>query len=218
MMWTRLAALVAGTALVAAGPALAQESGVFAVVRGSDTVAVEHFTRDSSQLRGSLARRAAGTGERLRYRATVLADASVPLLELSAWRAEDPEDSPARQTTRVIFKDDSVAVDDATRWSGVNTVVLPTRRSALPYLNLSVAFLEQATRRAEQSRGDSAAVPFFNLGGGQTVTGTIRRVGADSAILQLGRVEFRLRVDGEGRILGGEVPSQGLLITRRQGS
>jgi hypothetical protein len=199
--------------------ALAQESGGFTVTRGSDTVAVERFDRQPFELSGSLTRRAGATArERVHYKAKLLPDASAPLIELSAWRAEDPEDSPARQNTRVIFKDDSVAVDDASTWGGVRTVILPTRRAAIAYLNLSVALLEQATRRAETSRGDSLAVPFFNLGGGQTVTGVVRRVDADSALVRIGTVEFRLRVDPSGRILGGAIPAQGLTIVRQAGS
>ena len=152
--------------------------------------------------------------ERVRYRATIVDDQSAPLLELTAWRADDPEESPARQTVRVIFKDDSVAVDDVNRWGGVMTRVLPTRPAAVPYLNLSIGFLELATRRLAASRVDSLPVPFFNLGGGQTVVGGVRRLGADSAAVRLGAVEFRVAVDAAGRILGGRVPSQGLLIAR----
>ena len=115
----------------------------------------------------------------------------------------------------MIFKDDSVAVDEMTG-SGLRTLVLPTRRTPIPYLNLSIAFLEQATRRAAASTGaDILLVPFFNLGGGQTVEGSVHRLGADSAIVALGAVEFRLWVDQGGRILGGSLPAQGLRIVRR---
>lgn len=205
-----------GLALVLLPVAVAaQQPGGFMVLRGADTVAVEHFTRDTFELSGSLVRVASRDArERVRYRATLLADGSAPLLELSAWRADDPQDSPARQTTRVIFKDDSVAVDEANRWSGVRTVVLPTSRDPVPYLNLSMAFLENATRRAAREGGASVTLPFFNLGGGQTLDGTVERVGSDSALVRIGSVEFRFQVDGEGRILGGAVPAQGLVIAR----
>ncbi|HSB52857.1 MAG TPA: hypothetical protein VLD58_00800 [Gemmatimonadales bacterium] len=215
----RVASLRLATTLLLVPAALAaQEAGAFTITRGADTVALERWSRDSSILSASLTRVAgASARERVRYKATLLPDASAPLIELSVWRGEDPEDMPARQTTRIIFKDDSVAVDEATRWSGVRSIILPTQRSAIAYLNLSIALMEQATRRAESTRGDSVAVPFFNLGGGQTVTGVVRRIGADSALVRIGTVEFRLKVDGTGRILGGSVPSQGLEITRGAG-
>lgn len=195
----------------------AQEAGAFTITRGSDTVAQEQFNRAPGELSAHLTRLAGPTSrERVRYKAALLPDASAPLIELSVWRAEDPEGMPARQTARVIFKDDSVAVDQADG-GGVKTLVMPTTRSAIVYLNLSVALLEQATRRVESSHADSVAVPFFNLGGGQTVTGMVSRIGSDSAAIRIGSVEFRFNVDDDGRILGGAVPSQGLRITRSAG-
>lgn len=203
--------------LLVTGALSAQEAGAFTITRGSDTVAQEQFQRAPGELSASLTRLAgAAARERLHYKAALLPDASAPLIEVSVWRADDPEGVPARQTARVIFKDDSVAVDQADQ-GGVKTLILPTTRSAIVYLNLSVALLEQATRRVEASKADSVPVPFFNLGGGQTVTGMVRRIGSDSAAIRIGAVEFRLSVDGDGRILGGAVPSQGLRITRGAG-
>ncbi|HTS88182.1 MAG TPA: hypothetical protein VMG41_06785 [Gemmatimonadales bacterium] len=201
--------------LLAPGAVRAQESGEFVTVRGTDTVAVEHFQRQTAVLDGSLVRTAsAAARERLTYHTVLLPDQSTPLIEVSVWRATDPEDSPARQTARVLFKGDSAAVDDASRWDGVITHVLPTRPAAVPYLNLSVSLMELATRRAAGAGADSLAVPFFNLGGGQTVTGVVQRLGTDSAAVRIGSVEFRFHVDKTGRILGGAVPSQGLAISR----
>jgi hypothetical protein len=210
----RLATLL----LLAPAVLAAQEAGAFTITRGTDTVAQERWSRDSSILSASLTRGAdASARERVHYKATLLPDASAPLIELSVWRGDDAEGMPARQTTRIIFKDDSVAVDEATSTGGVRTFLLQTQRAAIAYLNLSIALMEQATRRAEATRGDSLSVPFFNLGGGQTVTGLVSRLGADSALVRIGSVEFRLKVDRVGRILGGTVPSQGLEITRGAG-
>jgi hypothetical protein len=204
--------------LACSGPLSAQEVGRFLVIRDNDTVAVEEYARDSSGLRGTLVRLAGPEArERLRYRATVLPDQSAPLLEVSAWRAADPMESPARQTARMVFKDDSVAVDDVTRWDGARTRILPTTRAAIPYLNLSTAWLEQATRRAAGDQNGSESISFFNLGGGQTVEGLVWKMGADSAGIRIGSVEFRLQVDSAGRILGGGVPAQRLRISRLPG-
>jgi hypothetical protein len=51
-------------------------------------------------------------------------------------------------------------------------------------------------------------------GGGATVVGTVSRLGADSVSLDLGKVEFRLRVDARGRLLSGGIPAQQLSFTR----
>jgi hypothetical protein len=208
-----LVAIMGLLSLSRAAPA--QEAGGFTVTRGTDTLAVESWNRDDVHLSGDLVRgRGPTTGDRIHYRATLVADESAPLIELSAWRAADPPDQPAWQTVRIIFKDDSVALDEMHRSSGLMTRILPTAPAAIPYLNLSAAFLELATRRAAESHADSLAVPFFNLGGGQTVTGYVRRLDPDSSAVRIGPVEFRLKVDPVGRILGGAVPSQGVWILR----
>lgn len=199
--------------LAATTPLTAQEAGGFAILNAGDTVAVEQFERVDVQLAGNLIRVAGATRERIRYKATLVEDESAPLVEFSVWREDDPPASPARQNARVIFKDDSVAVDDASR-SAALTRLFATERGAIPYLNLSLAFLELATRRFAASGADSLAVPFFNLGGGQTVTGTVRWLGAGAASLQLAGVEFRLTLDRTGRIQDGTVPSQGLRLVR----
>jgi hypothetical protein len=98
--------------------------------------------------------------------------------------------------------------------------VLPTQVGALPYLNLSFGLLEQAIRRAVVVGGDSVKVPFFNMSGGTrgsggvTLVGTVSRIGADSVALELGSVEYRMRVDAGGHLLGGGIPSQGLSFER----
>jgi hypothetical protein len=213
---TRTAVLVAVGLLASAGRVRAQEAGGFVIVRGADTIAAEQWSREDVSLKGSLVRGvgAPASRERLQYQATLVDDGSAPLVELSVWRGDDAGDHAARQTVRLIFKDDSVAIDDMRAGAGVMTRVLPTTRAAIPYLNLSVAFLEQATRRAAQQHADTLSVPFFNLGGGQTLVGSLARLGADSTALRFAGVEFRLRTDAGGHILGGAVPAQGLLILR----
>jgi hypothetical protein len=114
----------------------------------------------------------------------------------------------------VIFREDSAAVD-AVIGQGVQTRVFGTEAGAIPYLNMSFALLEQAVRRSRADGATLEQLPFFNLGGGQTVSGTLTRVGSDSLALAIGDVEFRLRVDPEGRVLGGSIPKQDVLVERK---
>jgi hypothetical protein len=93
--------------------------------------------------------------------------------------------------------------------------VLGTQAGAIPYLNMSFALLEQAVRRSRANGTGQKQVPFFNLAGGQTVSGTLRPVGRDSLALAIGDVEFRLKVDPDGRVLGGAIPSQNVQVDRR---
>jgi hypothetical protein len=122
-----------------------------------------------------------------------------------------------RQQTRIIFRDDSVAVDDVSG-HGLVTRVFGTSRGAVPYLNLSFALLEQAVRRDRAVRGKAQAggggVPFFNLGGGQTVSARLDPAAGDSLSLAIGKVEFRLRVDADGRVLGARIPAQDVTVDR----
>jgi len=198
-------------------PLEAQAQGRFVVTKGPDTLAVEVAERDTIELRGTLMRRQGRAGERIRYRMTMLDDQSAPLIDLSAWRIDDPEESPARQSVRVIFKDDSVAVDDVSRWGGITTRVMGTEPAAIPYLAGSTALLELVTRRAASGPAGNTSVPLFNLGGGQTVHGEVRRFAADSVTLTIGTLEYRLQVDDAGRIIGGIVAGQDLTLSRSSG-
>ena len=209
--------------LLAAPPALAAqtpEKSVFLIRRGHDTVATEALTRTPTELTGTITfHRADPVSEW--YHAVVGPDATVPLLEVNVRQGVDTGlvEAHVAERTRAIFRGDSVAVDDMTD-QGLDTRVLPTRAGALPYLNLSFGLLEQAIRRAGVVGGDSVRVPFFNVSGstrggeGATVVGTVSRIGVDSVALELGSVEYRMRVDAGGRLLGGAIAAQGLSFER----
>jgi len=193
---------------------VASDSGAFLIRHGRDTVATERFTRTATKLEGTLTvRNSARTSER--YSAVLAPDATVPLIEVTVQEGADSGSSRARvvQRARVIFKEDSAAVDEVGR-AGLVTRILGTETGAIPYLNLSFALLEQATRRARLAN-NAPSVPFFNLGGGQTVVAKIARVGADSVRLDIGDIRFHLRVDAQGRLLGGRIPVQDLVVERQ---
>jgi len=209
--------------LLAAPPALVaqDERSVFVIRRGADTIATEELARTPTELTGTLTFHVASVRSEW-YHAVVGPDATVALVEVSVREGVDSGLVKARvaQRTRLIFRGDSVAVDDVTG-HGMETRVLSTQAGAVPYLNLSFGLLEQAIRRAAVLGRDSVKVAFFNLsgsasqGGGGTVIGTVSRIGADSVMLDLGSVEFRMRVDAGGRLLGGGIPAQRLSFERR---
>jgi hypothetical protein len=194
------------------------ESGVFIIRHAGDTVATERFSRTATTLQGTLAiRNSKGTLEA--YQAVVAPDASVPLIEVTVRESRDSGRTNGRilQRARVIFKEDSAAVDDMGS-HGIQTRIFGTERGAVPYLNLSFALLEQAVRRWRAAAPVSTRVPFFNLGGGQTVGARVSKLGADSISMAIGSVEFHLRVDAAGRVLGGTIPAQQLVAERVAGS
>ena len=76
--------------------------------------------------------------------------------------------------------------------------------------------MEQIVRRARVMGGEQVQVPVFVAGtGGQTEPTTVTFMPPDSATVMLGNTEVRLRVDEQGRLLGGRVPAQNLLIERQ---
>jgi hypothetical protein len=202
----------------ATGDTVPGESGVFIIRRAGDTVATERFSRTATTLRGTLAiRNAKGTLQA--YEAVVAPDASVPLIEVTVRETQDSGRTNGRilQRARVIFKEDSAAVDDIGT-HGMQTRIFGTGRGAVPYLNLSFALLEQAVRRSRATVPVATQVPFFNLGGGQTVDARVSKLGTDSLSMAIGSVEFHLRVDEAGRVLGGTIPAQQLVAERVRGS
>ena len=192
----------------------AADSGTYFVRHGRDTVATEQFLRTSTRLEGTLAiRNSSRTSER--WVAVIGPDATLPLIEVTIREGTDSAGKKARVTdrARVIFKDDSAAVD-AVGAGGIQTRLFGTQAGALPYLNLSFALLEQAVRRARVAPGHTE-VPFFNLGGGQTISGKLSPLGSDSLLLQIGTVRYHLLVDAQGRLVGGRIPAQNVVVDRR---
>ena len=190
------------------------DSGTFVVRHAGDTVATERFSRTPTHLEGTLAlHNTKSTSER--WSAVVAPDATLPLIEVTVREGAGSEAGKVKvlQRARVIFKEDSAAVDEV-GGAGLMTRIFGTERGAMPYLNLSFALLEQAVRR---SRASSATdrIAFFNLGGGQTKSARVSPLGTDSLSLDLGDVEFHLRVDAAGRVLGGRIPRQDVVVERR---
>lgn len=211
---TCLLALLLGSVLPVAAQTAA-DSGTFVVRHSGDTVATETFSRQETTIRGTLALN--NTNHTFhRYTAVLAPDGSVPMIDVSVREDADSGRVKAKlvQRARVIFKNDSAAVD-AIIGQSIETRVFGTQAGAIPYLNMSFALLEQAIRRSRAPGATPGQVPFFNLGGGQTVSGTLKPVGSDSMALAIGDIEFRLRVDPEGRVLGGEIPKQDVVVDRR---
>ncbi len=185
------------------------ERGTFSIMRGTDTVAVEHFARGADTLQAELTIPAAG---RVRYEASLQPDATVRRIVVNVTLADTT--MPAQRSV-AEFKGDTVLLER----SGGPT---PTERRAvppgtIPYINPSPSLMEQIVRRARVVGGDSVTVPVLAAGNrSQVLTATVTHPSPDSALLTLGSIEVRLAVDTEGRVRGGSVPSQGIAIVRRE--
>lgn len=209
------------TFVLLAAPAAAQSAagafvtGTFVVLRGTDTVAVETFRRGPQTLTGQLLLRV-GAPVTESYQAVIDSVGTMPFVEVAVYRNQDTVRTSPSVRTRVIFRDDSVAVDALTT-TGLKTQLFRTERGALPYLNLSFALLEQAVRRAAVIGGAEVTVPFFNLNGaGQTAMGTVAR-GPGGTALRLGSVAIELELAADGGITRARIPEQGLVVERGPG-
>ncbi len=135
----------------------------------------------------------------------VAPDATLPLIEVTVREGSDSAGRSARvsQRARVIFKEDSAAVDDV-GGNGIQTRLFGTEAGAVPYLNLSFALLEQAVRRARVAAVNRVSI----LQSGRRTDAhrqARHRWRTDSLTLDIGGVENDLRVDPTGRVLGGRI-------------
>ena len=118
--------------------------------------------------------------------------------------------------SRVIFKEDSAAVDEA-NGGGIKTYVFGTQRGAIPYLNLSFALLEQAVRQARRAAPHRRCHSSTSVGD-RRVSGKVAPLGADSLTMAIGSVEYHLKIDPDGRLVGARIPAQNVVVERVGGS
>ena len=195
-------------AALLAAPAAATEHGTFILLSGADTIAVETFHRGPDGLSGELVFRAQGT--RTRFFMTPRADASISHYEQAGWSLAAAPDAAPTSHAAIEFQGDS-AITEAAPGGSRRLLSAP---GAVVFVNPSVTMMEQMVRRARAMGRDTAKVQVFRVTGGPTIPFTVRRLGADSTVLDLGGVEVRLATDAAGAVTGGRVPSQGLVIRR----
>ena len=212
MQGRMIVGLMAG--LVAASPLAAQaaaatpaDSAGFVVMKNADTVAIERFERTDVTWKGTLA--LANKKDVADSWSIVTApDGTVPLVEvMESQKPPDPR-MKARviSRARIIVKGDSVSVDQMTP-NGLVTRLFQSEEGVVPYLNLSFGMLEVGLRQAQvAAQKDSLGlkVYFFNLGGGQTVRGTLVQDADGKASAEHRRGEVRPR-DG-ARTAGSSQP------------
>ena len=201
-VFASLLALAATTSPLATAPA---RDG-FTLQLGRDTIAVERFSRTPARLEGELSLR--GAGIRIAYVVMYAADGAPSMVTTWVFRGAEKDD-PA-QKAEMVFVGDSVIVDVR---PGGGRQVFASPHGAMPYANPSMAMIEQMIRRARETGRDSTNVDVFLLVGGSTVPMSVRRLGADSVRANLAGVEMRFAVDERGGLLGGRIPSQGIVLT-----
>jgi len=226
MQGRMIVGLMAGW-LVAAAPLAAQDAATapsaptdsagFVIMKNQDTVATERFEHTDVTWRGTLIvvskKDVADT-----WSLVTAPDGTVPLVEvMESQKPPDPR-MKARviSRARVIVKGDSVSVDQMTP-NGLVTRLFASEAGVVPYLNLSFGMLEVGLRQAQvAAQKDSLGLKvfFFNLGGGQTVRGTLVQNADGKAQLSIGDVKMDLELAPDGRLLSVAIPEQGLRAER----
>ncbi|HEX5819128.1 MAG TPA: hypothetical protein VFY20_09630 [Gemmatimonadales bacterium] len=209
-----LACLCALTAL--STTASAQQQG-FAVLRRADTVAIERFERGTPKWSGTLEIRKQPRSQYEVWSVIRGPESGVVLMEVTEKEAaESPKHKPRIiQEARLIFKDDSVAIDAVTN-GGLMTRLYQTRKGAMPYLNLSFATIEllvDEARKLQPKGAGPVPVALFNLMGGQTADATVSFSG-DGATVQVGKVTIACVLLPDGRIRTATIAAQELRAER----
>jgi alpha-beta hydrolase superfamily lysophospholipase len=201
--------------LPASARAQGAERAVYLVRQGSDTLAVETVSRTGDVLESRLLLRTPLL--RIGQRVT-LGDSSRVQRVVTTLAIGARGDSVQQRAELTIRGDSALShVEDTRAAARVPDRRIAVPAGAVPFVNLSGLSVELILRRARALGGDTARVPVLLIGG-QSVVGTVVRVGADSTVVTLGGVVLRARVDADGRFLGALVPSQNIVFERLAGS
>jgi pimeloyl-ACP methyl ester carboxylesterase len=205
------AALAAAPAATTPLHAQAPERAVFLVRLGNDTLAVEHASRSGLQVEGRLLLRApvVRIGQQVTLTDSSTVERVVTTVGLGA------RGDSVQQRAELSFHGDSAVshVVDTRATAPIADRRIKVATGSIPFVNLSGLSLELILRRARALGSDTARVPVLLLGG-QALTATVARVGADSAIVTIGGVALRARTDALGRLLGASVPTQQVVFER----
>jgi hypothetical protein len=172
-------------------------AGAFVVTLGTDTVAVERFTRTNSTLTGDLVLRTPST-RIVHYTAALASDARVTRMHATVTPAGQA--APA-QTMDLTWAGDT-AVQTITARGTTRTVRVASRAGTTPWLFPSYVLIEQAVRQALATRRDSVTLPLVVLGGRGTFATTIVRLTHDSVRTTTASGDSRLAMSPSGDLLG----------------
>lgn len=199
-------ALLAAAALAGPASAAAQggtTSGAFVVTLGTDTVAVERYSRTATTLTGDMIVRNNAPVVWRHYTASLAADGRVTRYEFTNTRLF------ARDATQPALHLVGTFTADSTRFAGtfLDSAVafaVATPGGAMPFVGYSYALYELYFARARATAGNAqTTLSLISPGDGQPAARLVRVVRPDSATVgftdESSPAAFRL--DGTGRIL-----------------
>jgi pimeloyl-ACP methyl ester carboxylesterase len=188
------------------GAQTAPERTSFALLLRGDTIFDERVSRTPTEMRGEF--RDKLRGARISYSGTLDEKGVITRLEARTFRT--PTDTLGERATFVVTPDSVTG-----SLNGAAPTRLRVDGNALLILNPAAAFIEAMVVRARAMGRDTAAFPIYIIGAPQQpMAAEVRRIGPDSVVLTYASVSMRLAVTPTGRIRGGVIPAQGIIIAR----
>src|SRR5437588_12791158 len=179
---------------------LAAQSGQFIVRLGTDTLAIEQYTRTPDRLQGEQVLRSPRTVHRL-YTAPFGPGGAITRFELVTHNVSGAP-GPAETKATAEFTGDSAVVTVPRRDSTV-TLRVKAGPGAVPFVGQGFGLIEEVARRAKASGSPRYTTTMLPLGDTEPLEVTVTARGPDSLTLVLGAIgPLRARVDAQGTLLG----------------
>src|SRR2546421_2400325 len=179
---------------------LAAQSGQFIVRLGTDTLAIEQYTRTPDRLQGEQVLRSPRTVHRL-YSATFGPGGAIARFELVTHNVSGAP-GPAETKATAEFTGDSAVVTAPRRDSTV-TLRVNAGPGAVPFIGQGFGLIEEVARRAKASRSTRYTTTMLPLGDTEPLEVTVTPRGPDSLTIVLGAIgPLRARVGAQGALLG----------------
>ncbi|HET7601063.1 MAG TPA: DUF2911 domain-containing protein [Gemmatimonadales bacterium] len=191
-------------ALVAFAPTLSAaqsrpEQGAFVVRLGTDTVAVERYTRTATRLESDVAVRVPRT-RIIRYTATLSPDGSMSRLDVKVRPMDTGPGALPPAQGALVFGADSARVT-LTMGDSTQTVAAAVRPGAMAVTGFAYAFYEQLALRARRMGGDSVTIQIVPFGSNQAFDAYVARRGPDAVDIDYFGSPYHVRTDKAGRML-----------------
>jgi hypothetical protein len=174
-----------------------QPTGAFIVRLGTDTTAVERFTRTGNAYQIEQALRAPRTSFRHTH-LELAPNGEIATIHLMHHRIDNPA-GPLLASTKLSYGRGDSATVEMQRGDTTDTRRVSALTGAVPSLPQSFIAYELVAMRIRASGADSMRVTLVNPSGDRTPV-IARRVGKDSITFELPFLTYRAHVDTGGRI------------------
>jgi hypothetical protein len=172
-------------------------TGAFIVRLGTDTTAVERFTRSGNTYQVEQALRSPRTS--FRHTHLELTPAGEIATVFLMFHSIDNPAGPLLGSTQLSYGSGDSATVELKRGDSTSTRRVPARVGGIPLLAQSFLAYELAATRVRATKADSMTVSLVNPTG-DPMTVVVTRIGSDSMTFRLPFLTYRAHVDAAGRI------------------